>query len=575
MSNSNYNKIISTINSVSSGYSYVPDPNNLICIDSSNNRIGINTLNPMYSIDASGGTIKAENFIANKNLLVNGDASFNNNVEISGNIISKNIIPFDNSFTLGNITKVWKNAYINDLSVNNDLTVNNNLTVNKELHLTKNTDSGLFFDNSNVLYFNNTDSKYHFTGDFFFETPPAYPNGLAPTTTSTANTNGGTIASVSITSSTINSSTIGNSYPSTGVFTDLSVNNNLAISGTITSKNILPVTDISFDLGSSSKKFRNAYINDLSVNNNLDVSGTINSKNILPVTNISFDLGSSSKKFRNAYINDLSVNNNLDVSGTINSKNILPVLNNTFDLGSSSKKFKNAYITDLSVNNNLDVSGTITSKNILPVTNISFDLGSSSKKFRNAYINDLSVNNNLDVSGSVKFNYSSAPTLTPESIGYTYRPVWNISAGNYSFGPIPRSYSGSGDSNPIYYNYNLVSGTPYMVFTLNNLPIGTYIAHLHIDINSVNPNAGAIHAYMVNHNAVIAHRYITNFYGTPSGTADYGIEITKIFQQTIVGGNTESNNFRITFYNNANRTATYYAFSYPYNAPYLEIIRIA
>ena len=65
MSTSNYNKIISTINSVSSNYSYLPDPNNLICIDTSNNRIGINTLNPCQSIDASGGTIKANNFIIN------------------------------------------------------------------------------------------------------------------------------------------------------------------------------------------------------------------------------------------------------------------------------------------------------------------------------------------------------------------------------------------------------------------------------------------------------------------------------------------------------------------------------
>lgn len=62
MSNSDYNKIISTINSVSSSYSYVPDPNNLICIDSSNNRIGINTLNPDYSIDISGGKIRANDF---------------------------------------------------------------------------------------------------------------------------------------------------------------------------------------------------------------------------------------------------------------------------------------------------------------------------------------------------------------------------------------------------------------------------------------------------------------------------------------------------------------------------------
>ena len=63
MSNSDYNKIISTINSVSSSYSYVPDPNNLICIDSSNNMIGINTLNPVHSIDISVGKIRADYFI--------------------------------------------------------------------------------------------------------------------------------------------------------------------------------------------------------------------------------------------------------------------------------------------------------------------------------------------------------------------------------------------------------------------------------------------------------------------------------------------------------------------------------
>jgi hypothetical protein len=63
MSSSDYNKIISTINSVSSNYSYIPDPANLICIDSSNNRIGINTLNPIHSIDISGGNVRAKDFI--------------------------------------------------------------------------------------------------------------------------------------------------------------------------------------------------------------------------------------------------------------------------------------------------------------------------------------------------------------------------------------------------------------------------------------------------------------------------------------------------------------------------------
>jgi len=65
MSNSDYNKIISTINSVSRDYTYSPDPNNLICIDTSNNRIGINTLNPQASLHISGGTIFCSSLIVN------------------------------------------------------------------------------------------------------------------------------------------------------------------------------------------------------------------------------------------------------------------------------------------------------------------------------------------------------------------------------------------------------------------------------------------------------------------------------------------------------------------------------
>jgi len=34
--------------------------NNMICIDTSENRIGINTLDPSYSIDISGGGIRTE-----------------------------------------------------------------------------------------------------------------------------------------------------------------------------------------------------------------------------------------------------------------------------------------------------------------------------------------------------------------------------------------------------------------------------------------------------------------------------------------------------------------------------------
>ena len=64
MSNSDYNKIVSAINNVSHDYTYSPDPNNLICIDSSNNRIGINTLEPVCSLHISGGTIIVNNIYA-------------------------------------------------------------------------------------------------------------------------------------------------------------------------------------------------------------------------------------------------------------------------------------------------------------------------------------------------------------------------------------------------------------------------------------------------------------------------------------------------------------------------------
>ena len=80
MSNSNYNKIISTVNSVSRDYTYSPDTNNLICIDTSNNRIGINTLDPEVSLHISGGSIR-----------IGGDISASGNMRVNNiyaNVIS-------------------------------------------------------------------------------------------------------------------------------------------------------------------------------------------------------------------------------------------------------------------------------------------------------------------------------------------------------------------------------------------------------------------------------------------------------------------------------------------------------
>ena len=57
----NYNKIVTTVNSVTSDYTFEVDKDNLIVIDTSNNRIGINTVYPQRSIHISGGNVNNNN----------------------------------------------------------------------------------------------------------------------------------------------------------------------------------------------------------------------------------------------------------------------------------------------------------------------------------------------------------------------------------------------------------------------------------------------------------------------------------------------------------------------------------
>ena len=94
MSNTDYNNIISTINSVSQDYNYSPPSNNLICIDTSNNRIGINTLDPSYSLHINGGTIKATtvytNIIVAESFQSLGDPTEDKNV-ITTNVTNINV----------------------------------------------------------------------------------------------------------------------------------------------------------------------------------------------------------------------------------------------------------------------------------------------------------------------------------------------------------------------------------------------------------------------------------------------------------------------------------------------------
>ena len=115
MSTSDYNKITSIIDNISRDYTYNPESNNIICIDISNSRIGINTLDPEYSLHISGGTLFCS-VISCVNLNVNKINGVLYNITLE--IVNSNIIPSNNnSLTLGNVNTYWSNAYIRDLSV--------------------------------------------------------------------------------------------------------------------------------------------------------------------------------------------------------------------------------------------------------------------------------------------------------------------------------------------------------------------------------------------------------------------------------------------------------------------------
>lgn len=87
------NKIISTVNSISSDSTVIPSLNNCVTIDTSNNRLGINTFNPKCAIDVSNSIDIFKNQPNNYD-----DISANTRIsslELEGYLLRLNPIPND------------------------------------------------------------------------------------------------------------------------------------------------------------------------------------------------------------------------------------------------------------------------------------------------------------------------------------------------------------------------------------------------------------------------------------------------------------------------------------------------
>ena len=143
-------------------------------------------------------------------------------------------------------------------------------------------------------------------------------------------------------------------------------------------------------LGSSTKIWKNGYINDVSVSN-IDVSGNLN-----PLNANNSSLGASAKYWGNAYIRDVSVSN-IDLSG-----HLIPLVAANSSLGSLLKRWKTVYADDIILNkiNGATYSAgggstvlTSITSNVVPSTTNTYSLGSITNYWNNTYINNLRVVN--------------------------------------------------------------------------------------------------------------------------------------------------------------------------------------
>ena len=126
------------------------------------------------------------------------------------------------------------------------------------------------------------------------------------------------------------------------------ISGNVQILGHVT-----PSTSLSYDLGSSTKRWRDLYLS----GNTIDLGGTLISKEANGGIKIADNLGNTlDGKFNNLVINGaINQATQLDVSGSI-----LPTRNLIYDLGAPDKRWNDLYLSG----NTIDLSGTLLSRHV-------------------------------------------------------------------------------------------------------------------------------------------------------------------------------------------------------------------
>jgi hypothetical protein len=399
----------------------------------------INTRSGNLILNSTAGTVQVDD-----NLDVNYDLNVDGNVTITGiTTVSNSIFPVDSSsVSIGSPTKRFSEAHIDDIrlgyiasnkidtrtgrlvlsSTDGTVEVDNNLEVNIDLNVDRNTYlTGITTVATSLLP--NADNSVAIGSKLksFSEAHIDEVQIGLPSAAGIISTRSGNLSLDSFTRkvSTSQDLSVGRNIEVSGIAT---ITNNLRIGS-----NLIPSTNITSALGSTTLRFTEAHIDDIrigytdvnqidtrsgnlvlnstggtvQVDDNLDVNYDLNvdgnvylsgittvATSLLPNQSNNVSIGNASQTFNAAYVNNIRIG--ASGNGTIDTVSGNLILNSTAGT---------VQVDDnLDVNNDLNVDGNVTitgittvSNTITPNTNGGANLGSSSKAFGSAYIGNLTL----------------------------------------------------------------------------------------------------------------------------------------------------------------------------------------
>lgn len=283
---------------------------------------------------------------------------------------------------------------------------------------------------------------------------------------------------------------------------------------TLTESNLLPGSNNSMKLGASDKQFSAIYGQYFYDNGErlradglvLTYSGTaynlllvasLNDVTLTPSVDDKFNLGSSSRKFKSAYLGlfrgSWKSGQSTERQISWNSSNALvPDTGAAVDIGSSSAGFKNAFfgrmIGALAYSASSGYIDWASATVFRPSANNSIDLGASGKQFNKIYANEFYINGTkLDISGievskltAKSGSYTRTLTMTASSSGATILPSVNnaftLGSATAMFSEIfAAKFTGDLNGKILDGNYNLAWDASHNLIpsTTNYLSLGT------------------------------------------------------------------------------------------------------